>query len=772
MAQTRANGITQQTAELQIRKTMQEQGNQYAEEKEGRAAPHYSTALKLPEIPLNEIKLGGNLAQGKAGASYIKACKLQRPGDKEPINAEAQIFYLASVDEFRAAQSTTMIWLSRANESFVTVYGGGKWYNLDWISSLPGKDKNKAEEGKIYLSNDGTYIVRDPKGEIKEGKFESDMINKNYNSKDQLNDESLIRHILTITEKAKHTDSRPWIVTEQMYGSLEQVSEEYKTQKKTLSNLVKARIMYDVARGLQEMLNAAHSEDKNMYVDLYRDITLANILLPFGWEKMAEVKFSSLEELQKLPRLAKIGNKGLPTVNSKHVGGQLGSHISPEMREDYGNAAFSSEDNAWRFGAFAFELQLMTPLEKFTEKDRERMFEKRLKPVQSKEMEQLYNKKWMGVGPEVASRLLYDLVQLGCFSASDKRVSIDEIVKHLETIIQYELVKEANAKMTKDLEHERSQIPGYSATKGKQEGSEKALAIADNDVIQKALNFINRDTHRVFMGDKNIPMAYKGAAPGMEPIFPYEDRLGILGPYLNNHKIQTDCGYPPLKIESKDIEKAKGDGYITITLPTNETYKYKKAFTENYVNDPTITIPYVDLLAFSRLEDKLKLEEKLNAEAKATVKVEPEVKKEQVVQSQSHAAIMPLSPKQEVKAEQQQSVVASPLANQFGLFTKTDDKKTEITIPPPVQFYINGLQDLQKLTKKLLDPSIKNAETIQINGITLTRVEELMNKITPISNNLSPGDARELQITLSDRGVLSKEFGAGLDSIAQRIALR
>ncbi len=77
-------------------------------------------------------------------------------------------------------------------------------YDLVLMSSLPENDKNKAEKGKIYLSVDGEYVVRDPKGQIREGNFDKKLI-KNGDLAAKLKDEQFVKHILEITSKAGYT---------------------------------------------------------------------------------------------------------------------------------------------------------------------------------------------------------------------------------------------------------------------------------------------------------------------------------------------------------------------------------------------------------------------------------------------------------------------------------------------------------------------------------------------------------------------------------------
>ena len=77
-------------------------------------------------------------------------------------------------------------------------------YDLVLMSSLPDEDQSKAETGKIYLSLDGTYVVRDLKGTSQKGSLTGSDIDLN-NLHNRLNDVSLKNAILLVTSKAGHT---------------------------------------------------------------------------------------------------------------------------------------------------------------------------------------------------------------------------------------------------------------------------------------------------------------------------------------------------------------------------------------------------------------------------------------------------------------------------------------------------------------------------------------------------------------------------------------
>jgi len=77
-------------------------------------------------------------------------------------------------------------------------------YDLVLMSSLPSNDIKQAETDKIYLSEDGTYVVRDPKGAVQTGKIDTNSIQLD-NLEKRLNEDELKFAILKVTSKAGHT---------------------------------------------------------------------------------------------------------------------------------------------------------------------------------------------------------------------------------------------------------------------------------------------------------------------------------------------------------------------------------------------------------------------------------------------------------------------------------------------------------------------------------------------------------------------------------------
>lgn len=75
-------------------------------------------------------------------------------------------------------------------------------YNLALMSELPENNLELAKEGKIYLSDNDKYVVRDPKGEVQQGTLELD---DKIDLSDLANNLMLKSKILKITSKAGHT---------------------------------------------------------------------------------------------------------------------------------------------------------------------------------------------------------------------------------------------------------------------------------------------------------------------------------------------------------------------------------------------------------------------------------------------------------------------------------------------------------------------------------------------------------------------------------------
>jgi len=78
-------------------------------------------------------------------------------------------------------------------------------YDLELMAKLPSNDKNQAATGTIYLSSDdGTYVVRDPKRVVQTGSLKDSGIDLR-NLANRLNDPELKKQILEVTSKAGHT---------------------------------------------------------------------------------------------------------------------------------------------------------------------------------------------------------------------------------------------------------------------------------------------------------------------------------------------------------------------------------------------------------------------------------------------------------------------------------------------------------------------------------------------------------------------------------------
>lgn len=132
-------------------------------------------------------------------------------------------------------------------------------YDLELMSSLPENDKNKAVVGKIYLSNNGKYIVRDLKGIVHEGSFDLNYINGSL--ADKLKDKILLSYILEITSTARHILNRFQFV----YSKLDQLIKAHPMDKINencyifyillykLSGVVKPENMPIIATALQRL---------------------------------------------------------------------------------------------------------------------------------------------------------------------------------------------------------------------------------------------------------------------------------------------------------------------------------------------------------------------------------------------------------------------------------------------------------------------------------------------------------------------------------------
>lgn len=80
-------------------------------------------------------------------------------------------------------------------------------HDLELMSKLPNNDIKQAAAGKIYLSSDGSYVVRDLKEEVQQGSLKGSNIDLSDLGK-RLNDQALKNRILEITSKAGYTRAR------------------------------------------------------------------------------------------------------------------------------------------------------------------------------------------------------------------------------------------------------------------------------------------------------------------------------------------------------------------------------------------------------------------------------------------------------------------------------------------------------------------------------------------------------------------------------------
>ncbi|OGO94350.1 MAG: hypothetical protein A3F10_00190 [Coxiella sp. RIFCSPHIGHO2_12_FULL_42_15] len=77
-------------------------------------------------------------------------------------------------------------------------------YELALLSSLSNGDKEQVEEGKIYLSDNGKYMVRDASGVVQEGLFDMRLL-EGGSLANKLNDKNFKDKILITTFNAGHT---------------------------------------------------------------------------------------------------------------------------------------------------------------------------------------------------------------------------------------------------------------------------------------------------------------------------------------------------------------------------------------------------------------------------------------------------------------------------------------------------------------------------------------------------------------------------------------
>lgn len=99
-------------------------------------------------------------------------------------------------------------------------------YDLELMSNLPNNDQNQAEPGILYLSPAGTYVVRNPEGEIKTGSLKkSDMDLSDLTHR--LNDAALRKSILEVTTKASYTRVGKHDLAQKDYEAILKVQDDH-----------------------------------------------------------------------------------------------------------------------------------------------------------------------------------------------------------------------------------------------------------------------------------------------------------------------------------------------------------------------------------------------------------------------------------------------------------------------------------------------------------------------------------------------------------------
>ncbi len=238
--------------------------------------------------------------------------------------------------------------------------------------------------------------------------------------------------------------TKSWLVTKMMYGSLEQVFEERKTQKKPLKPHERLRFLLDAARYLQcTMRPTPHRVEvkdgkKIKHTDaviLHRDTNCTNVRVDNGFEQALQNSETNgdykMADLRKLPPIAKIGNLGCVTTTSKSFSKEGRGDVyfmPPDAVED--SKDYDQKVDIWRWGLLAYEVWTQTPWTKHTSGDRTRIVIERFKPKESKEMLEINSQQWNGhIKPPSAPDVLYEIVQAGCWQHKCiQRPPIDVIV--------------------------------------------------------------------------------------------------------------------------------------------------------------------------------------------------------------------------------------------------------------------------------------------------------------------------------------------------------
>jgi hypothetical protein len=126
-----------------------------------------------------------------------------------PLEIVFNIIRYLDYQEARNLSLTNELALKRVESSYINdqriVWHEG--YDLKLMQTLPNNNKYKALDGKIYLSSNGKYVVRNPKGLVKAGFLKNSSIDFS-DLPNCLDDPLLKKHIVEITSEVGHTRCR------------------------------------------------------------------------------------------------------------------------------------------------------------------------------------------------------------------------------------------------------------------------------------------------------------------------------------------------------------------------------------------------------------------------------------------------------------------------------------------------------------------------------------------------------------------------------------
>lgn len=207
---------------------------QFLKDNEQRYNTLRNSGLPPDEVEFIKVNSRHKLELLKMAIKAYKAAKLER---HPTLGAAAFAEYkLVKIDE--KAQLNE---LKKVYSNFDPIYGYEKEYTLELMTSLPSNKESNARLGKIYVSPNGDYVVRDLKGDVRKGSLNDAKVDLT-NLQNRLQDKNLMLDILQVTSKASLTKKIDNQLFKTQFDALWKQYEDIATDLGCVSDEIKRKI--------------------------------------------------------------------------------------------------------------------------------------------------------------------------------------------------------------------------------------------------------------------------------------------------------------------------------------------------------------------------------------------------------------------------------------------------------------------------------------------------------------------------------------------------